>query len=189
MYTFVKPQDPRCPSIEYQWMLLIEDIPQLVDFVIGRARRTGFDVLSVLEEWKGGTHATGRFAAFGCEGMRDLIVRKLKEKHGRNPGVVEVTSFFENIDFAPKAACITEGDSILVNENGGFFPARGMRLLETIEQESLRWPDINKVRIYKWPCGRHWYAKVGEFDVVVDGEGKWNTKEAAERAVIKFKKL
>ena len=43
-----------------------------------------------------------------------------------------------------------------------------------------------KVRFLQWPGGRHWYAKIGKTDIIVDGEQKWNTKSAAERAAKRF---
>ena len=52
------------------------------------------------------------------------------------------------------------------------------------------WPNQNnkKVTYSRWPKGRHWYAKVGNEDVI-DSEGnqKWNTKKEAQKAVRDFK--
>jgi hypothetical protein len=43
-----------------------------------------------------------------------------------------------------------------------------------------------EIRIIKWPDGKHFYAKVGNADVVVDGKQKWDSKYAAQKAAERF---
>lgn len=44
--------------------------------------------------------------------------------------------------------------------------------------------DPNRVRYIQWPGGKHWYAKIDNYDVVDQhGNQKWNTQEEAEKAV------
>ena len=52
------------------------------------------------------------------------------------------------------------------------------------------WPNqtSTKVAYSKWPKGTHWYAKVGNDDVVDEqGNQKWYTKKDAQKAVKFFK--
>lgn len=37
-------------------------------------------------------------------------------------------------------------------------------------------------KLIRWPLGKHWYVKIGDLDVEVNGLRKWNTKKEAERA-------
>lgn len=47
--------------------------------------------------------------------------------------------------------------------------------------------DYNKARYIKWPRGKHWYAKIGNVDIVDSfGNQKWDTKEEAIEAAKYF---
>ena len=51
--------------------------------------------------------------------------------------------------------------------------------------EELKYPykfDFDQVRYIQWPNGRHWYAKIGNIDIVDKwGNQKWNDKYHAMR--------
>lgn len=53
------------------------------------------------------------------------------------------------------------------------------KMMSTIEFPKLHRPSKDDIRIISWPGGNHYYAKVGNEDVVVDGVQKWNTREEA----------
>lgn len=63
-----------------------------------------------------------------------------------------------------------------------------IEIIETVEKDKLVYPDdermsIDDVRYIKWVGGKHWYAKVGRFDIVdKHNNQKWDTKEEAEEA-------
>lgn len=47
--------------------------------------------------------------------------------------------------------------------------------------------DPERVRYIQWEGGKHWYAKVDQYDVVDQyGNQKWDTKEEAEKAVRRY---
>lgn len=54
------------------------------------------------------------------------------------------------------------------------------------------WPfqkENKEVRYLQWPNGKHWYAKIGNDDVVdAQGNQKWSTKKEAEKAAEWFLK-
>lgn len=66
----------------------------------------------------------------------------------------------------------------------------GYEIAETIEKETLEYPakrdwETDDVRYMQWNLmdvkGKHWYAKLGNMDVVdKNGNMKWNTKKEAE---------
>lgn len=60
-------------------------------------------------------------------------------------------------------------------------------ICDTYYKDDLNFPDMERpsiedVRFIVWDGGKHWYAKIYNFDVVVNGEQKWNTKEEAINA-------
>lgn len=65
---------------------------------------------------------------------------------------------------------------------------RFFRVAETVEKETLVYPDEDKptlqdVRFIVWDGGKHFYAKIGKLDVVdANGNQKWDTRQEAEKA-------
>lgn len=78
---------------------------------------------------------------------------------------------------------------VYIQSNGSYMsPRKSCKELKRIESKRLIFPGNLKPRYSKWSGGKHWYAKVGNSDVVVDGVLKWNTKEQAKEAVKIFLK-
>lgn len=82
-----------------------------------------------------------------------------------------------------------------------FYPEDGFRCIsfddrfstiyDEVYKDSIVFPDIDRptiedVNFMQWDGGKHWYAKIGKIDVVVNGEQKWNTKDEAIKAAKKF---
>jgi len=42
------------------------------------------------------------------------------------------------------------------------------------------------IKISRWSGGKHWYAKVGPFDVRFNNEYKWFSEETAHKKALKF---
>jgi len=47
----------------------------------------------------------------------------------------------------------------------------------------------DRVKLFKWPDGNHWYVTLDDNDVQVDGECKWNSQTEAMSAAEKFSKI
>ena len=60
------------------------------------------------------------------------------------------------------------------------------KYISKIEFPILERPTENDINIINWPGGKHYYAKVGNYDVVVNGVQKWNTKYEAREAAKTF---
>lgn len=86
---------------------------------------------------------------------------------------------------------ISRGEILIINPQNGLshfgFKKSEPHKIEIISTgNSYTKEDI---KIYRWPQGSHWYAKVAQLDVVINGEQKWNTKQMAEENAIKFLEL
>lgn len=61
---------------------------------------------------------------------------------------------------------------------------------EHVYKDKLEFPTekytMDDVRYIQWDGGKHWYAKIGNLDIVVDGDQKWNSKHEAEYAVKRY---
>lgn len=72
-----------------------------------------------------------------------------------------------------------------VGRKGGMCP----KLFEIIEEREIdTWPDGPRIETFRWPNGKHYYAKVDGTDVEYKGQTKWNTHEAAQSAAEAFVK-
>ena len=78
----------------------------------------------------------------------------------------------------------------LINHNWGMMPADDIKILEYCERDKFIFPIQGEkdIRIIKWDGGKHFYAKIGNEDVVIDNEQKWNTKERAREMALQYLK-
>lgn len=137
--------------------------------------------------------------------LQDLLDAWEKRKHARNPLSAIILSFCELKEsnyFAEADILFTKTTLarlevlknhgvIYINRNGGFFPGGNgvIEYSDIMESDKLYFPTSKErdIRFLQWPGGKHWYVKVDDLDVVVDGEQKWNTKKKAEEALNKWK--
>lgn len=71
------------------------------------------------------------------------------------------------------------------------FDDRFCTIIDEIETDTLIFPNMDRptiddVKFIMWDGGKHWYAKIGKLDVVVNGIQKWNTKEEATKAAKQY---
>lgn len=83
---------------------------------------------------------------------------------------------------------VSDGKTVFVSRVGSWFVG-DLYTVILAEQESKWFPaDVSQEpRYLQMQGGKHWYVKVGQFDVVVDGEQKWNTLPEAKTAYSKWK--
>jgi len=173
-------------KLDYGFLFDIRSNEELLDYqmaVYKNKVQEGFSNYVNSEYYvKGGVHLhtdMGRVLA-------DLgLLESLRE----NPrSIVEVLSDFENHVFTCMKKIILEHGGIFINGRGGYFALNSeQEIVETIELEKFILPSA-RIRIIQWPHGLHYYAKIGDEDVVVDGEQKWSTEKAARDAAIKYQK-
>jgi hypothetical protein len=128
--------------------------------------------------WQGRSH---------CHGRMSTMFALLHEMGGRN--LVQIAYECSESVFLHQAKTIRRYGRIYCQDIGSYtLPSPNHHVVDTRLSERIVFPQATEARYLQWPGGRHWYAKVGDTDVEVDGEAKWSTKEAAERAVAKFLK-
>lgn len=107
--------------------------------------------------------------------------------------VWEIADKLQKLATDPRIDMFNKGYKIMIPSNGivtVIFSPDG-EIIEEFESDKIEFPIIKKpsykdVRIMQWPGGKHWYAKIGNIDVVVDGEQKWNSHREAELAAQKY---
>lgn len=84
---------------------------------------------------------------------------------------------------------ICNGYSLAINTKGGYFPIKPSDQIEIISSNEIKKFTTKDIKISRWPNGKHFYAKVGNIDVVDSGGNvKWNTHYAAQMAAERFMK-
>jgi hypothetical protein len=75
---------------------------------------------------------------------------------------------------------------LFINAAGGYFGySDGLTISDTRTIDVWALPT-EAVRIIQWPDGSHFYAKIGNEDVVVAGKQKWDSRADAEAAGKKY---
>ncbi len=157
------------------WMILVSTTGELIEWYVEQTivKSAVFDLFNRVAV---GRHASTNIAALYEQGFHSYS------------GVEDLAQQLSDLVFRPKAKALENGP-ILINAEGGFcnYLPTYHEVTASVERDEMVWPEIQgDVRFLQWENGKHWYAKVGPHDVIVDGHAKWNTRRQAEKAVSKF---
>lgn len=168
--------------IDYGWMLKISNLGQLMSYheMVGKERNSkAFS--DVVKVEKGKKHYTDRLG---------FTIHTIAEIH--NWSIVGALTHITSVVIRNQLESIEAVGAIYVNRNGGYFPYdENAEEYDRKNNELLVFPTSDEIsekdiRIIQWPNGNHFYAKIGNEDVVWEGEQKWNTKAEAKRAAEKY---
>lgn len=98
--------------------------------------------------------------------------------------LVETSIRLENIILNSKINSIIKFGHILLRENGSYtIHSDEDEIIEELLLKNLIYPNytLDDIRIMQWQGGVHYYAKIGNLDVYIDGKTKWNTHEMARK--------
>jgi len=103
----------------------------------------------------------------------------------------EIISMFCDEAFQGKLRTILRFGAILLNKSGSYmaFREEDFKIIYQKESEKMIYPsnEFTKedIRIFQWPGGSHWYAKIANIDVIGDGGNQcWNTWSEAKRQAV-----
>ena len=163
-------------TIDYDWLLVIESVEDLImyhDNTMLAQIQPAWD--NLLKTHKGKAHIAT---------VLGRLINIQAEIEGGKKSLIELTSIVSGKVFAAKASALMNFKKIYINKTGGFFPhSEDVIVLDEmiIEDKRLIFPQYteNDIRIKKWDGGKHYYAFVGDFEVEMHGERKWNTEQRA----------
>jgi len=191
-YCKVECKHPRIEKpMKYGWMLKVSSFEALMDYIMtDTSMGNAFQDACKSKDFtpKGGHCRTD---------LGETLVRLCKLTEKSLAGTMDQLA--QDATEA-KIKMLQKHGYLYINEVGGFFPKeKGVKELKKITYEGSPHKgflvakdneDIlsSKARYTQWTNGSHWYAKIGNIDVVINGNQKWGTKWEAEEAVKKFKK-
>lgn len=160
-------------KMNYGWLFDIRTVDELFDYLDNvRAPRARAELSEALKYAQGIGHAN--------------MVATIAEIKGI--GVLDAQLQFNADVMKAMEKNLFDKRQIFVNGLGGHFPLHdGLKLSDSRMIDVWALPE-EKPRFIQWPGGTHYYAKIGDEDIVVDGKQKWDTKEEAEEAAKKFMK-
>ena len=78
---------------------------------------------------------------------------------------------------------LDESGRIFVAATGAYFPLiEGLDIRETRMVPKWSLPEINEIRITQFEGGHHFYVKVDDAEVEIDGQRKWSSQYSAKEA-------
>lgn len=108
----------------------------------------------------------------------------LIQNHTGRGAIFQIAEMETKVKFA-MLKYVSRGHSLMCNEAGGWNLIGKDAKIEHIGDISYLKDDI---RVFKFAKGVHWYAKIKDKDVVVDGEQKWNARWIAQQKAEYFLK-
>lgn len=163
-------------DLDYGYMFDIQNQEELADYWEKcRSLQIQEGVRDVLKNLDGKGHVTTGYGA----------IIEMRVKCGE--GVAQAVAHTEFDLLTTMQRTLREDGRLFVNTNGGYFtPLGSHEFLDSIEVKKYILPSNNKIVITQWPGGEHFYAKVGNEEVVLYGRRKWNTHKEALHAALKF---
>jgi len=172
-YTFVKPVNVRT-GIIYDWCLKVSDMKTLLSY---EEKISGENITSLVSEISPNYTKHHSF---------EYLLSKLMACNNES-SIVESYVKFHSDASNGRFKIMQKHGAIYIQQSRGYFcHSEDIKITAEIKTNEIIYPQGKGVRYIKWPEGKHWYAKIGNLDVKVDGKMKWDTKEEAEKAVKKF---
>lgn len=129
-----------------------------------------------------------------CKHSHSYWAETIKEINAlKNEPIWKTATEIENELLQNRLKMMCNGDEIyLSDELTVFMLTDGItEVVDEVYSDTLVYPShdyhIEDVRYIQWPGGYHWYAKIGNMDIVYEqGNQKWNTRKEAELAVYEY---
>lgn len=76
---------------------------------------------------------------------------------------------------------------IVFNKHGGYHSGP-IEHSQFVRRKQFIWPDFKEsdIKISQFPNGTHWYVNIGEMELHESDNIKWNTKEEARAAAMRY---
>ncbi len=179
---------------QISWQLLIENIQDLMHYfeiVQPRQVERYFDVKKRLNK------------KFPPEKFKDVALHLNEQDYGlyasiackpNRKSIIDDLFILSDTFCKPKINAVLKGNKLIINAANGWCcllaGKSGHEILEIIEKDKLVFPYYSEqdIHVSKWLGGKHYYARIGNTSVIVNGKTKWNTAKEAERNAKEFLK-
>lgn len=177
MYKFIKVRNKKAPNLKYDnWYLYCDNIETLLshnDIIIKS------EIDKSINEVICDVQSKSKFAK---------TIDDISETLG-NSYLVDALKLNDDA-FNNKIKYILSNNILLLTSSLSYMFLDGFEIIDTIEKDILDF-NISKftetdIKIVQWKAGDHYYAKIGNYDVVIDNEQKWNSFDEAYSNALKY---
>jgi hypothetical protein len=192
-YTFVKIKDTHY-NIDYPWILECNNIETLMEHTekymgttIEKGVKDWFDINKNSTTTKDGYRYVPHMTTYWCSHVKTLM-----DINGSS--FIEQSTKLENQVFQGKLKQLFNGKTLYLREFGSYMVDSDSHVITNkIVTDKMVYPEYSEkdITIKQWSGGTHYYAKIGNMDVVdEDGNQKWDTyDEAYQKALEELKTL
>lgn len=168
---------------EYPWMFECKHINDLMEHT-ERYMNTVIKA-GVRDYFRSSLKTSGHYKTFWANSMVQMA--SINNKSPMMAG-----HELENKILAGKIKTLLNHGTIYLRENGSYtILTKDMSIKDRLVMDKMIYPNYTEedIRITKWPNGEHFYASIGNFDVVDEsGNQKWDSESEAREHAMKYLK-
>lgn len=175
---------PKVPDQYIQWFLLIDTVEAFMAFIEGRRNKIVRAYSNLKDRTIRQTVKSGHIA----DSDESLIFNRLYLDDSRK-SLLDDANILEGLLEGYHKAFLNEGHIIVSPNNSFRMMDDTFKILETRYNDTLIFPVTKEsdIRIIQWPNGKHYYAKIGNQDVVdAQGNRKWDSFSDAKYAAQRY---
>lgn len=181
-YLFYKITDKQFPKMGSWWVLVIDTVERLYNYNEFKSKQMTSSYFKAKSKINKKQHLT----------WEEFVLTKILEfRPNRKTMIDDITILSRNM-ISPMTNFFLSGKIPLINQVGGYrFLNNTVKILHRVKKDNIIWPEDSylDIKISRWPEGKHYYAKVGKYDVQDEkGNVKWNTAKEAKRVAKTFLK-
>jgi hypothetical protein len=187
-YKFILTQITNVPSI-IQWGWLIDNTLSLMEFIEIKQKRQAVDYFKAKKEAIKNEHCIES----GTCAINWLFTIKKAFSENKKTTIIDDFYLMHDEFIKPIIETYKETGGLFVWSNlFAFAPTGGYTYLKEITKSKLIFPGTTyskeDIRIIQWRGGKHWYAKIGNYDVEINNNSKWDTYNSAYKAACNYLK-
>jgi len=176
MFTFIYARHkihPKVDKLHEQWYLLIDSILSFNQFIDRRSK------LLVQKYWNLKTR--NKTFVGHLSDTDEILIETVMENRPLRKTIVDDCTTLDTLLEGYFNIFLREGRFVVSPNNAFRNIDSSFKILNKIEREELIFPITSEkdIRILKWNNGIHYYAKIGNQDVIWNRKQKWNSHEEA----------
>ena len=187
-YKFVYVQLDNCPSVK-QWGWLIDNTAALMEFITIKQKAIGEGYFEAKRAILNNYHCKDPMS----NAIHNLFYIWRQTDQSDNNMITDLNKLHDTFIVPIQEIYKKHGEILVWSNLIGFAPFTDYTVLKTEHKSNLIFPQYaytkTDIRIIQWPGGKHYYAKIGNIDVEMNGDAKWDLYDDAYRAAKEYLKI
>lgn len=167
-FEFVLVKDRNFPNIDPWWACYINNLDSAIVISKIKSEKLTNAYMNIKMQGRRGHYTSTEECIIGTIFSRDTGCKT----------IVDDVALINKVAIEPLIQDIIRGNVFLLNTNWGMTPlTENLETIKVIYKQEFVFPIEGEqdIRIIKWKGGKHYYAKIGNQDVFINGKQKWDT--------------